>query len=235
MSVAERLSAFTRGDADTLRTVLQNCRTAAFGTAAFGREDSAALFRAMPLDLDVSGAVVTPELVALFGSDGRGRDAALFADVHGEEVMRLWALGSARHGADPVDETAVPFDADLDQRGGRFRFEADDHPALAPDGADALRALGQGWMDEQPRELVGPLERVRPVLLRAGTAGGRTAGLLMLQGLAATGGVARFAAGVLTATDTRIVVDAAGREAELARRRVVRLREGEPAGAEPPA
>lgn len=235
MTVVDRLCAFARGDVTAARAVLHNCRTAGFGATAYGREEGAALFRAMPLDLNPGDAVVSDETVALFGNDADGIPAALFADVHDGQIMRLWALGSRQHDAGPVDATHVPVDLDLDQRGGAFDVVAVDHPALDPNGAEALRRLGQDWIDGQPRDIFGPVGRARPILLRAASGGGRSAALMMVQGLTPTKGVARFAVGVLIGDAGKIVVDAAGRAAGLACRRVVELRpaDGNGAGAAP--
>ena len=224
MSVAEQLADLARGAAGTTPVVLQNCRTAGFGTVGYGREEAAALFRAAPLALDPGDAVVTDALVALFGNDAAGRDAALFADVHDGHVMRLWVLGETRLAAAPLDETAVPADLVRDQRGARFEVVRADHPTLDEAAADRLRRLGQGWIDAQPGDVCGPLDRAVPVLLRAASSGARTAALAMLQGFAGTGGVARCAIGVALTETTRVVIDVAGRAAGAERRRVADLR-----------
>ena len=234
MNVADTLCRLARGDVTAARAVLHNCPTAAFGTTAYGREDTAALFRAIPLDLDAEAAVVTETVAALFGRDGDGEEAALFADLYDGQVGRLWALAARRQPSPRLDETALPIDLDLDQRGGTLDVATADHPALDSDGAAALRRLGQAWIDGQPGEIVGPLARARPVMLRAASAGGRTAALLMIQGLAQTSGIARFAVGVLIGDGARVTIDIAGRAAAIARHRVVELRPRDTIGADAP-
>lgn len=224
MTAAGQIAALAAGDPAASRIVLQNCRTAAFGTVAYGREETTALFRAAPLVLDAARAVAGGGLIALAGHDREGRDAALFADVHDAFVLRLWVLSATRLPSLPVEETAVAADLVRDQRGARFDFAHEDFAALDDRAAERLRVMGQEWIDAQPATLFGPLERAVPVLLRAASAGGRTAALLMVQGFVGTEGIACCAVGVRLDDGEHVVVDAAGRAAGVERGRSFDLR-----------
>lgn len=217
MSALDMLRGIATGDAAAYRNVLHNCRFEGLGTEGYGTEDIRALLRAAAPMARVTAELGGSTTAALFGADGAGRPAALFADLFEGRAMRLWLLGSRAHEAQPPLRTAVPVDPDLDQRGGRIAFEPADHPDLAGAGAEAVRDAVQPWLDDPAAPATRPLMRARPIVLRALSAGGRAAALVRVEGIVTGRGRAGFLAAVMTGDgESTTVIDEAGRAASLA-------------------
>ena len=158
--------------------LLPPCRLEAFGVEVYGEEAIVQSFRNAPLEISASAEVIlAPGHIALF--DG---EHALFADLYGEDIARIWRLGQ---GAPATSEPAigVPFDPDLWQSRRDIAIRREDHPALSEDGAVAVDAIGRDlartWQSGG-----GPGDyRVRPFLHRAFSAGERGAALFAVYRL----------------------------------------------------
>ena len=117
--------------------LLHTCRLHALGSEAYGEEAVVERFsdmvEAMPADPVV---VAVPGHLALFAGD-----EAIFADLAGENISRLWRVGP---GAPAGSETAVSvsFDPDLTQVRGDVFFEARMHRQLLIDAAPRVEAIG---------------------------------------------------------------------------------------------
>ncbi len=198
--------------------VLQNARLQGFGGEAYGTEAARELWFRAPADGAEVETVTGERGAAAFGEDGRGRPAALWADLHDGWVTRLWRLGAVAGAEAEAEVTATPVDLDRDQRGGRLAFDAQMHPELAPEARAAVAALGEAWLHAPPAALAGRLRRVRPLVLRAVSQGDRTAVLFRLEGAGDAGLAGAFAAARLDgAGGVGTVVDEAGLDAALAR------------------
>lgn len=211
------LAAITHGDPAACRHLLHNARFEGLGAEAFGGAAVAELFRAQPIHwAAMTATLVHPRAAALFGSTDRG-PAALFADLHDGHVARLWLI--ADHDADndagcqPAIATHVPVDTDRDQRGPAFPFDPAEHPTLDPAHAGRIATLGAALIDGGMPWPSAPQRhaRVRPLVLRAISAGGATGLLLRVQSLAdaRAGGIrSAYGAALLDARET-LIPDAA--------------------------
>jgi hypothetical protein len=211
MRALDALRALARGErvADAL---LPPCRLEALGAEHHGEEAVVASFRRAPLQLSDAADVVEAEgQIALFEGD-----TALFADLHGRHIARLWRLGPGEPAArEPA--IGVPFDTDLVQSRRGLAARAEDHPQLSAAGFAAIEAIGaqiaHGWSPQD-----GPAQlRVRPFLLRAFTAGAQGAALFAVHrlggGAVRSTGFAYAAARFRTGGgggDARIIRDIAG-------------------------
>ena len=69
--------------------LLPPCRLEAFGVEVYGEEAIVQSFRSVPLEISASADVIVAEgHIALFEGEH-----ALFADLHGEDIARIWRLG----------------------------------------------------------------------------------------------------------------------------------------------
>ena len=209
MSATEALRAVAGGERPANGALLQNCRMEAFGADFYGEEAILEACRAQPCELAATDALTCPTQVALF--DG---DLALFADVYGDNLGRIWRVGKGRR-VEPEPALAVPFDPDLSQARGDVQLRAEDHAFLPGVAAELLRAwvrveLG-GIADE------GGL-RTRAFLLRAFADGDEGAALFAVHHLG-PGPVrtahlhyvaARFRLGEDDLSGARLIVDMAG-------------------------
>jgi len=155
--------------------VLHNCWLEGSGADAFGRDSIEALVQTLdlrdpPHDLQSSGSAL------LVGQRGD----ALFADIIGGEVKRLWMIAQGEPRARACDRTDVPFDTDLDQRGGTLAFDPADHPDLAPEHAERVRKAGSNWLKASGEQ---SLRSLRPFVLRAFSDGDTAAALVAVYGL----------------------------------------------------
>ena len=118
--------------------VMHTCRLHGFGSEAYGIEAIVERFRTMPYAIASDQVVVTaPGQLALFAGAG-----AMIAEVAGNQIARLWRVGP---GAPVLPEPgiSVVFDPDLAQARGDVFFAASDHPALAPNAAPRVEAIGR--------------------------------------------------------------------------------------------
>ena len=179
--------------------LLPPCRLEAFGVEAYGEEAIVQSFRRAPLEISASAEVIAAEgHIALFEGEN-----ALFADLHGEDIARIWRLGP---GAPTIGEPAigVPFDPDLWQSRRDVALRREDHPALSEDGAAAVEAIGRDFARKW-QSGGGPGDyRVRPFLLRAFSAGERGAALFAIYRL---GPMAQRSAGFSLAAASFQVAD----------------------------
>lgn len=174
--------------------LLPACRLEAFGVEVYGEEAIVQSFRQAPLAIGSAAQVIAaPGHIAVF--DG---GHALFADLYGEDIGRIWRLGAGQPAqAEPA--VGVPFDPDLWQARRDLAWRREDHPALTEEGAGAVEAIGAGlarnWEPED-----GPGDyRVRPFLLRAFSQGGQGAALFAVYRL---GPLAKRSAGFSLAAVT---------------------------------
>lgn len=118
--------------------LLPPCRLSAFGTSAYGEEAIVQSFRNAPLALSDAAQTIEAEgHCAIFDGDN-----ALFADLYGTAIARIWRLGPGEPGkTEPM--IGVPFDPDLCQARGDVAFRAEDHPALAAEASDALIGIAR--------------------------------------------------------------------------------------------
>ena len=179
--------------------LLPPCRLEAFGVEVYGEEAIVQSFRRAPLQISASAEVIVAEgHIAVFEGEH-----ALVADLHGEDIARIWRLGP---GEPAIGEPAigVPFDPDLWQSRREVALRREDHPALSEHGAAAVEAIGRdlarNWQSGgDPGDY-----RVRPFLLRAFSAGERGAALFAVYRL---GPLAQRSAGFSLAAASFQVAD----------------------------
>lgn len=158
--------------------LLPACRLEAFGIELYGEEAIVQSFRQAPLEISAGAQVIrVPGHIAVF--DG---EAALFADLYGEDIARIWRLGPGQPApAEPA--VGVPFDPDLWQERRELAWRREDHPQLSDAGGDAVHAIGcnlaRHW---EPGSGPGDY-RVRPFLLRAFDGGEQGAALFAVYRL----------------------------------------------------
>jgi hypothetical protein len=136
MSAVETLRSLAIG-ARPRSGLLHAARLEAFGAEAYGEEAIIESFRRQPTSFSEDARVVaSPGHVAIFDEH-----TAIFADVSGENIARIWRLGEGQAVAsEPA--VSVTFDPDLAQERGDVFFNASDHPALAGDCVEAAKAAG---------------------------------------------------------------------------------------------
>ncbi len=208
MSGEAILRALAAGDRLPGGTVLQNARMSACGRELYGEEEILALFARDPLGSDLR-ALAGERLAVLYSER-----EALFAELSGAHVARLWRLGPG----EPLDvepAISVPCDADLIQACGGLMLDPSDHPDLAAADVARLEAAGPdiagAWRGgESPGVL-----RARSFCLRAFSTGGAVAGLF---GVSIVAGASTRISGFVHAAaviegGTLIVPDAAGWDA----------------------
>lgn len=174
--------------------LLPPCRLEAFGVEVYGEEAIVQSFRSAPFEISASAEIIAAEgHIAVFEGEH-----ALFADLHGEDIARIWRLGP---GEPATGEPAigVPFDPDLWQSRREVALRREDHPALSKNGATAVEAIGRD-LARKWQSGGGPGDyRVRPFLLRAFSAGERGAALFAVYRL---GPLAQRSAGFSLAAAT---------------------------------
>jgi len=209
MNAVETLRALARGERPA-SGLLHAARLDASGAEAYGEEAIVERFRHAPIDLSPGAVVVeAPGHVAIF--DG---DVAVFADVFGQSIARLWCLGDGR----PVVAEAgisVAFDPDLAQARGDVFFAASDHPALAPDAVDRVSAAGGVIARDDPTVF-----RARAFAIRAfgsASAGAALFAVYRLAGTAERTAGFAMAAARWSSGETQFVRDRAGESARAGR------------------
>ena len=159
MSAAQALRRLARGErpGDAL---LHTARLEALGSEHYGEEAILVSFRAAPLALTESATLLeTPGFCALV--DGQ---AALFAELADDNIVRLWRLSDGTPTA-AERAVAVAFDPDLSQSRGTVLFSPGDHPALASDAAE--RVLQAARNAAEQRDAALPALRTRVFVVRA--------------------------------------------------------------------
>ena len=219
MSALQAIRSVARGERPS-GELLPPCRMEAFGSEFYGEEAIVHRFRRSPFLISDQTTLVQAEgHFAAF--DG---DTALFADVSGGNVARLWRLGpSPLVEAEPALD--VPFDPDLSQSRGDVALRAEDHPALSPEAFPHVEQIGRE-LSRSSSEEQGPVRyRVRALVIRAFTEDNVGAALFSLyhvghSAVRTTGfsyAAALFRLDENELTTCRIVTDAAGRSAVDAR------------------
>ena len=144
MSAVETLRMLAAG-ARPASGLLHTARLEAFGVEVYGEEAIVDSFRRAPFDLsDAAKIVVAIGHIAIF--DG---ETALFADLSGESIARIWCLGDG----DPVEsepQISVVFDPDLAQSRGDVFMAASDHAALAADAVESTMLAGRAIARDDP-------------------------------------------------------------------------------------
>ncbi len=159
MSGLDNLSALANGTRPADDGLIGNTRFVWGTNELLGEEAILAEFSARPFNLgEELFSVETPQAAAFIGSSG-----ALFADLYGGRIGRLWRIGA---GIAPSSEPAidVAFDADMRQERGDLSFRAEDHPNLDSSAAEGLLSAGRDIIDGLRGE--GKL-RVRGYVIRA--------------------------------------------------------------------
>lgn len=156
MSALEVLQMLAAGQRPT-SGLLHTARLAAYGTEFYGEEAIVEAFRREPQVIsDAVTVLALPGHIAIFDSD-----TALFADLHGESIARIWRLGDGDPAAGEPG-ISVAFDPDLAQaRGDVFAAETD-HPALGPDAFEKLLQAGRTIAHADPASY-----RTRAIAVRA--------------------------------------------------------------------
>ena len=161
MSAIETLRALASG-ARPASGLLHSARLEAFGVQVYGEEAVVESFVHETLDLSKDADVLERDgHIAIV--DG---DKALFADLSGKNLARIWRLG----GGDPIKgepQFSVAFDTDLTQARGEVFLAASDHPGLAPDAEAIVRRAGQTIVRCRDDGDAMPAYRKRAFALRA--------------------------------------------------------------------
>lgn len=208
MSGEAMLRALAAGERVPGGTVLQNARMSAGSRELYGEEEILAFFASHRLGSDLRA--LTVERLAVLYSDRE----ALFAELCGAHVARLWRLGPGEpFEAEPA--ISVPSDADLMQACGELLLDPSDHPDLAATDVARLEAAGPdiacAWSGGESSGLL----RARSFCLRAFSAGGKVAGLFSVSIVA--GACTRISGFVHAAAildgETLVIRDSAGWDA----------------------
>lgn len=144
INVEVQVRALAAGNPVPSGTVLQYARAQALGREIYGEEEIVEHFcrhaltgQARFFGCDQHAVLVWPE-------------SALFADLSGNHILRLWRLGPGEL-LERERQVSVPFDADMMQARGDVFFEASGHPALNDRDLvrveQAGRSIAQGWRD----------------------------------------------------------------------------------------
>lgn len=197
MSAADDLRALLAGRRPRAG-LLQNIRLELGGAEFYGEEAVLERGRAAPITLARAEEVRGRAGLAIIGEQ-----VAVVADLHGERVGRVWAVGSLPP-AQPEAAVAVAFDPDLQQARLRVFCDAADHPDAAPALLDRLVAAGERLVGAEPGY------RARAFLIRAWGDAARGVGLFAVHRLGpgpirASGWA--HAAVLVTAGEDRVVAD----------------------------
>jgi hypothetical protein len=125
--------------------LLHTARLSAFGSKFYGAEAIVEALQRDPRPLsDAAQVLAASGHIAIF--DG---DTAIFADLHREQVGRIWLLGNGQPAA---RETAlsVAFDPDLAQARGDVFAAVSDHPSLEPDAFEQVLSAGRTIANDDP-------------------------------------------------------------------------------------
>ena len=167
--IAEVLATLGQGIRPSADGLLGNCRLEWRGGEACGEEAILESFRMNRFDVAAGRMIADERGFAIL--DGNG--GALFGDLYGGRIGRLWRVGP---GEPPPAEPAitVAFDPDLSQERGDVLFRAADHPHLSSDLAPALLAAARGLVEAERSH---GFHRVRAFIVRAFSVDGAAAAL----------------------------------------------------------
>ncbi len=210
------------------RTVLHNCRFEGAGASAYGREAILDLFRAEAGAVEEVQVVRSHRFAALFASAASG-PVALYADLYGEHIARLWYLSAAPLLARRPERVDVPFDPSFGTLAPRVGFDPADHPELAPGHVPRVAAVGACLLDAHrvadgiPMRSAARMTRPRPFVLRAFSEGETVA--VLMQVVALRGdcrpGLVQFPIAAYLRSDllgdSTVIVDEAECDAEFSR------------------
>lgn len=224
----EVLSDILIGGHGAARAVLHNCRFEGAGSSAYGREAVLELFRAKKTVLQDLQAVRNGRFAAIFGLSESG-SVALFADLYGEYIARLWYLAAVPLASPRGEHVDVPFDPTFGELAPSVGFDAADHPELASDHAPWAAAAAARLLDAGPAEdAISPrsgarLSRPRPFVLRAFSEGATAAVLMRMAALRGDGrpGLVQIPIAMCLPSnrpaEATVVIDEAECDAELSR------------------
>jgi hypothetical protein len=175
-STVETLRALVAGEPIDRGRLLHGCIGEAFGTEVFGEHAIRELFarNLSPLS-STPHWIVGERHVAVFDADAKGHQQALFVDVYGERIARLWRLGEGSADAMAEPRLRVAIDPFLNQRRESVDFAAGDFPTLDPDAAQPM-ATALAQIVEGPLGPHASADR-RVIALRAFSAGSLAASL----------------------------------------------------------
>ena len=212
---------------DGAGALLHNCRLEGAGGSLYGREGILDWMRARTHNFEFVQLAQGRRGAALFASDASG-PVALFADLEGERITRLWYLSAQGSPGPQPMRIDVPYDPSFGQPPSGAAFHADAHPDLLP----AHVARVSAWVSE-PFSVdsrdgtlmtgIAGVARLRCYLLRAFSDAGVAAVLAIgvahrsdgRAGLLHVPIAARLPSEQLT--EARVVIDEAERSAQLAR------------------
>jgi hypothetical protein len=156
MTALETLRRLAAGERPAVG-LLHTARLTAFGSEFYGEEAIVEAFRPGNTELsDAETILASSGHIAVFDTE-----TALFADLHGELIARIWRLGEGQ----PVARKpalSVAFDPDLAQARGDVFAQASDHPALEPDAFEQVLLTGRSIANDDPASY-----RTRALCLRA--------------------------------------------------------------------
>lgn len=174
MTIESSLLALASGGPIPSELLLQNCRAQAFGTQLYGTEEILQAFAEQPVPSAMKW--IAGGRHALLLSDHH----ALFFDVAGDHVSRLWRLGADAPAArEPSID--VPFDPDLSQAPGAAAFRPADHPGLSAGHRDRVAGLATELAAEWRSPGGSRPARVRPYCLRAFSSGDQCCALFAVH------------------------------------------------------
>ena len=159
MSAAAALRQLARGE-HPKDALLHTARLEALGREHYGEEAILAGFRAAPLSFSDSATLIeSADYCVLVGGE-----AAIFAELAGGHIARLWRLGGGEPGA-AERAISVAFDPDLSQTRGAVLFAPADHPALAGDAGERVLQAARNAAEQADPAL--PALRTRVFVVRA--------------------------------------------------------------------
>lgn len=196
------------GGAGGACTVLHNCRFDGAGASVYGREAILEQFRKQPCASEDVHLVRCRRFAALFAR-AEGRGVALFADLYGEHIARLWYLASTPLALRRASRVDVPFDPTFGQLAQSVAFDPADHPELMSEHVPRVMAMADGASMGRSTRLMRP----RSFVLRAFSHGESTAVLAQVVALRSDGrpGLVQFPMAVCLRSDppaeATVVVD----------------------------
>ena len=182
MSAAlQTISEVLAGRPEAAQALLGPCRTWAYGAEAFGGVMACEVFARQPSALSPDTHVVAAETaMAVFDVDPEGREQAVFADLYGGAIGRLWRLGDGE--TDSAAEPALFMASDhvMTQVRTDTAFAASDHPNLDAAAIPALFEL-TGLVAHTDRDGGAPVVEARAFVIRAFSEGDRAAALFFVE------------------------------------------------------
>ena len=169
------------GQPKAAQALLGPCRTWAYGAEAFGGVMACELFARQPAPLSPDTHVVTAETaMAVFDVDAQGREQAVFADLYGGAIGRLWRLGDGVVDAAAEPALFMASDSVMTQVRTDLAFAASDHPNLNAAAIPALLDL-TGRVAHADRDGGAPVVEARAFVIRAFSERERAAALFFVE------------------------------------------------------